>query len=64
MILSRNNLQGFLFARDDFMKFDTTAHRKDHLHYNSPLAGSFSWLLLGAGKPPYWRLSHFWSFSQ
>jgi len=46
------------------MKFDTTAHRKDHLHYNSPLAGSFSWLLLGAGKPPYWRLSHFWSFSQ
>tara|TARA_Y100000588_G_scaffold134939_1_gene148384 strand:+ start:3029 stop:3232 length:204 start_codon:yes stop_codon:yes gene_type:complete len=28
--------------------------------YDSPLAGSLSWLLPGAGKPPSGRFSHFW----
>ena len=32
----------------------------NNLRHDSPLAGSFSWLLLGAGKPPSGRFSHFW----
>ena len=39
---------------------DTAALCVQHFRHDSPLAVSFSWLLLGAGKPPSWRFSHFW----
>jgi len=40
-------------------KFDNTPLVAYSSNHDSPLAGSFDWLLLGAGKPPSGRFSHF-----
>ena len=56
---NNNKLHGRGRSMPAFRKFDTSTDYPYSALYDSPLAGSFDWLLPGAGKPPSGRFSHF-----
>jgi len=55
-----SGLAGHSFMQGCQLKVDNLLLISHHIKHDSPLAGSLGWLLLGAGKPPYGRFSHFW----